>query len=65
MHVEQLDELVARQPEAQEHVRALEAMTEEQRTVSGEDLASEIERYLRDRSPGDRRPFDEGGDNPA
>lgn len=61
-HIEQLDDLVAQQPEAQEHVRALEAMSAEQKAVSGEELASEIERYLRDASPGDRRPFDEGGD---
>jgi hypothetical protein len=52
-HKSQLDEIVARQPEAQEHVRQLEAMNEEQRVVSGEELASEIERYLRDASPGD------------
>jgi proteasome assembly chaperone (PAC2) family protein len=59
-HRRQLDEIVAGRPEALEHVRALEAMHEEQKIVSGEELASEIERYLRDASPGDRNPFEEG-----
>jgi hypothetical protein len=59
-HRARLDIVIADQPEAQEHVRSLEAMSEEQRTVSGEELASEIERYLRDATPRDRRPGDEG-----
>jgi hypothetical protein len=59
-HRRQLDEIVAGQPEAEEHVRALEAMQEEQKMVSGEELANEIERYLRDASPGDKKRFDEG-----
>ena len=47
-HREQLDSVIADQPEAQEHVRQLEEMNAEQRIVSGEELASEIERYLRE-----------------
>ena len=58
-HREQLDEIVARQPEAQEHVRQLETMNEEQGIVSGEELAGEIERYLRERPTGEQRGSDE------
>ena len=47
-HRVQLDSVVAEQPEAQEHVRQLEEMNAQQKTVSGEELASEIERYLRE-----------------
>jgi hypothetical protein len=47
-HRRQLDEIIADRPEAQEHVQALEKMQAEQQVVSGEDLASEIERYLKD-----------------
>lgn len=47
-HRVQLDSVVADQPEAQEHVRQLEEMHAQQKTVSGEELASEIERYLRE-----------------
>lgn len=57
-HRAQLDEIVAQQPEAQEHIQALESMNVEQRVVSGEELAGEIERYLREAAPGDRGPFD-------
>ncbi len=53
-----LDQIVADQPEALEHVRALEGMNADERAVSGEELASEIERYLRDNAP-DRKPFEE------
>ena len=52
-HREQLDSVVAEQPEAQEHISALEAMQADQPVVSGEELASEIERYLRNAPPGD------------
>lgn len=58
VHRAQLDDIVAQQPEAQEHIQALESMNVEQRVVSGEELASEIERYLRDAAPGDRGPFE-------
>jgi hypothetical protein len=58
-HRDQLDDIVAQQPEAQEHVRQLETMNEEQQAISGEALASEIERYLREASPGDRRRDDD------
>lgn len=61
-HRRQLDEVISGQPEAEEHVRALEAMNQQQAAVSGEDLASEIEKYLRDAAPpGERGPF-EGDD---
>jgi hypothetical protein len=63
-HRKTLDEAVAAQPEVQEHIRALEAMQAQQTVVSGEELASEIERYLRDKAPGDRRPLEEGDDDP-
>ena len=49
-HRKQLDSAIEDQPEAQEHVRQLEEMNAEQRIISGEELASEIERYLRDNS---------------
>jgi proteasome assembly chaperone (PAC2) family protein len=63
-HRQRLDSLIADQPEAQEHVRSLEAMNTEQRAVSGEELASEIERYLRDAAPRDRRQDGEGNEGP-
>jgi len=62
-HRRRLDEVVAAQPEAQEHVRALEALQAQQSAVSGEELASEIERYLKDAAAGERRPFDEDDDD--
>lgn len=56
----QLDSVIADQPEAQEHVRQLEEMNAEQRMVSGEELASEIERYLReDRARGTSDPSED------
>ncbi|MGI8773845.1 MAG: PAC2 family protein [Actinomycetota bacterium] len=64
VHRHQLDDIVEQQPEAREHIRALESMSVD-RVVSGEELASEIERYLRDAAPGDRGPFEgpeEGSD---
>lgn len=61
-HRLQLDTVIADQPEAQEHVRQLEEMNAEQRTVSGEELASEIERYLREHpTRGTNDPGEEGG----
>jgi hypothetical protein len=59
-HRTQLDEIVAAQPEALEHIQALETMNAEQRVISGEELATEIERYLKEEAPKDRGPFDEG-----
>jgi hypothetical protein len=53
VHRAQLDELIAGQPEAQEHVRSLESMQADQPIVSGEQLATEIERYLRNSPPGE------------
>lgn len=48
----QLDAIIAERPEVREHVEQLEAMTPEditQRLPTGDEIASEIERYLRDR----------------
>jgi proteasome assembly chaperone (PAC2) family protein len=59
-HRKQMDNVISDQPEAQEHVRALEAMNAEQRVVSGEELATEIERYLRDAAPKERGQGDRG-----
>jgi proteasome assembly chaperone (PAC2) family protein len=61
MHREQLDELIASQPEAQEFVARLESMNAEQRVVSGEELAAEIERYLKESPESRNNPFEEGG----
>jgi predicted ATP-grasp superfamily ATP-dependent carboligase len=58
-HRDQLDEIVAQQPEAAEHVRQLETMNAEQQAISGEDLANEIERYLKKAAPGDQRRRDD------
>lgn len=48
LHKKQLDEIVSGQPEVAEHIHALEQMSVEQQAVSGEELATEIERYLRE-----------------
>lgn len=61
-HRAQLDDAVAAQPEAREHIAALESMSADQNVVSGEQLASEIERYLREESAGERNPFEEEGE---
>lgn len=58
-HRRQLDEIVAEQPEASEHVRQLEEMAAQQESISGEALAGEIERFLREAGSG--RGDDEGG----
>jgi proteasome assembly chaperone (PAC2) family protein len=56
LHVEQVDEAVAQHPEAVEMVRVLEGFVDagepEERLPSGEDLAVEIERFLRSQPPG-------------
>lgn len=62
VHRVQMDELISSQPEAQEHIRALEKMAAENTAVSGEDLAVEIERYLKDAAPDDRGRFEDGRD---
>lgn len=56
-HRRQLDEAIEDQPEVREHIQSLEEMQTEQNIVSGEELASEIERYLRDAPP----PGEQGG----
>jgi hypothetical protein len=55
-----LDELVAEQPEAQAVVDRLEQLAVED-TPSGEDLATEIERYLQQHPPG-LDPFGDDGE---
>jgi predicted ATP-grasp superfamily ATP-dependent carboligase len=62
---DQLDDVVASQPEAQDYVTRLETLATDQPIVSGEELATEIERYLRDARRGERRPEDppEGAGN--
>jgi hypothetical protein len=57
---EQLDAVVATQPEAQDYIQRLETIVGEEPNVSGEQLATEIERYLRDARRGDRGPGDRG-----
>jgi hypothetical protein len=51
VHRDQLDEVIAEQPEAQQHISTLESMQADQPMVSGEELATEIERYLRNAPP--------------
>jgi hypothetical protein len=46
---EQLDGVAAGRPEVQAMVEQLETLVDQQGAVSGEDLAAEIERYLRER----------------
>ena len=55
-----LDELVAEQPEAQDVVERLEQLAVED-TPSGEDLATEIERFLQQQPPG-LDPFGDDGE---
>jgi hypothetical protein len=57
---EALDALVASQPDAQDYVSRLETMAIDQ-PVSGEELAGEIERFLRDA----RRDRPDPGDRPS
>lgn len=57
----QLDEIVAARPEAQAFVDQLEQMAAEQEMPSGDELAAEFERYLRDQPGGGGNPFEEGG----
>jgi hypothetical protein len=59
-HRKQLDEAIEDQPEVREHIQSLEDMQTEQNIVSGEELATEIERYLREAPPGDQ-----GGSGPT
>jgi proteasome assembly chaperone (PAC2) family protein len=56
----QLDEIVAARPEARAFVERLEQMAAEQAVPSGEEIASEFERFLRENTSGDGNPFEDG-----
>src|SRR5207247_10907000 len=57
MQREQLDSAVAAQPEVQSYVERLEAMLPDiQNVPSGESIAAEIERFLRDQTEGRQSP---------
>lgn len=56
----QLDELVAERPEVRSIVEQLEAMADQAGAISGEDLAGEIERFLRQQSSGEGGLGDDG-----
>jgi PAC2 family len=53
-----LDAAVASDPATREYVEQLEANAEEERMPSGDDLASEIERFLRGEAGEDPSPFE-------
>jgi hypothetical protein len=60
VHREQLDTAVAEQPEAAAHIEQLEAMIPDISDVpSGESIAAEVERFLRERREGEPGPFTE------
>jgi hypothetical protein len=48
-----LDAAVAADEESEEYVRRLEAMADEERIPSGDEIASEIERFLRRQAGGE------------
>jgi proteasome assembly chaperone (PAC2) family protein len=55
----QLDEIVDARPEAKAYVERLEQMADEQQVPSGEEIAAELERFLRETT--DPHPFEDGG----
>ena len=55
----QLDQIVEARPEAKAYVERLEQMAEEQQVPSGEEIAAELERFLRETT--DPHPFEDGG----
>lgn len=55
----QLDEVVDARPEAKAYVERLEQMAAEQEVPSGEEIAAELERFLRETT--DPHPFEDGG----
>ena len=55
-HRARLDELVAEQPEAREYLERLESLSGEERLPSGDEIASELERFLRGESSGGEGP---------
>jgi predicted ATP-grasp superfamily ATP-dependent carboligase len=61
----QLDEIVSARPETAAHIERLESMAAAEEVVSGEELAGEIERFLRRGGTGDSRQFDDEGGSPG
>ncbi len=57
----QLDEIVAARPEAKAYVERLEGVAAEQQIPSGDEMAAEIERFLKQAAGGDENPFDDDG----
>ena len=55
----QLDQIVDARPEAKAYVERLEQMADEQQVPSGEEIAAELERFLRETT--DPHPFEDGG----
>ena len=55
-HRTRLDELVAQQPEAREYLERLESLSGEERLPSGDEIATELERFLRGESSGGEGP---------
>ena len=47
---ERLDVAIAEDPDTREYLARLEAIASEERIPSGDDLATEIERYLKEQS---------------
>ena len=56
-----LDEIVAARPEAKAYVERLEGVAAQQQIPSGDEMAAEIERFLKEAAGGDQSPFDEDG----
>jgi PAC2 family len=55
----QLDQIVDARPEAKAYVERLEQLAAEQEVPSGEEIAAELERFLRETT--DPHPFEDGG----
>ncbi len=55
-HRARLDDLVAQQPEAREYLERLEALAGDEHLPSGDEIASELERFLRGQSSGGESP---------
>jgi hypothetical protein len=63
-HRARLDAALAEDQDARSYVERLEALVGEERTASGEDLASEIERFLREQGRDSRNPSRDPGETP-
>jgi proteasome assembly chaperone (PAC2) family protein len=59
----QLDQIVDARPDAKAYVERLEQMAADQVVPSGEEIASELERFLRETT--DPHPFEDGGSEPG